>query len=214
MLCWQWLWLSSYSQALLTPDIHSSNPVIGKFFLLSIVLKTILKRRKRGQEWPFKNVLLWFVFLFSKQIFSGVAMNFRASTAAKPLNLWKEPTWPQSRPTPPRAKTDYSNRLADSASTGFSITPVHPRHLTSTTWRWPSWTAMPTPTFTSAVNTPTTALATHSSICAMLSESTMPKMMIWRDLKPRMTTTTTWASMVFLSINDGASVQYDQWSIF
>ena len=31
---------------LLTPEIHGSNPLIGKFYFPSAVLKTVLKRRK------------------------------------------------------------------------------------------------------------------------------------------------------------------------
>ena len=37
-------------RSLLTPEICGSNPVIGKFYLLSILLKDLLKRRKQRKE--------------------------------------------------------------------------------------------------------------------------------------------------------------------
>ena len=41
-----------------TPEIHSLNPVIGKFIYCQLI-ETMLKRRKytRGREWPNKNIL-------------------------------------------------------------------------------------------------------------------------------------------------------------
>ena len=45
----QWLWLSWYERSLPIPEIHGSNPVIGKIYikhLFTSLLSTALKRRK------------------------------------------------------------------------------------------------------------------------------------------------------------------------
>ena len=39
-------------QLLLTLEIHGSNPVIGKFYFISTLLRTVLKRREKRKKGP------------------------------------------------------------------------------------------------------------------------------------------------------------------